>query len=47
MKETERVKIALPSGELQRDVEGFMNTIGMDFTAVPRRYLHRGKKYTN
>lgn len=40
MKESERIKIGLPSGELQKDVIQFMKEIGLDFETVPRRYLH-------
>lgn len=43
MKESERLKIALPSGELQKDTLQFMRDIGLDFAAVDRRYLHRGR----
>lgn len=42
MKETERLKIAIPNGELKGDVEGLMKTIELDYAAVPRRYLHSG-----
>lgn len=36
----ERLKIAIPNGELKNDVQGFMKTVGLDYAAVPRRYLH-------
>lgn len=39
MKERERIKIALPSGELEQDVIRFMQAIGLDLNLVPRRYL--------
>lgn len=39
MKETERVKIALPNGELRKDMLEFMSAIGLDFNAIDRRYL--------
>lgn len=39
MKENERLTIALPSGELQEDVIGFMKNIGLDFTVIDRRLL--------
>lgn len=39
MKENGRLKIALPSGELQQDVIGFMENIGLNFNVVDRRYL--------
>lgn len=40
MKENERLKMAVPSGELEKDVLDFMRTIGLEFTAINRRYLH-------
>lgn len=43
--EKERLKIAIPSGQLEKDVLQFLRGIGLDFTAVPRRYLHHGRKY--
>ena len=42
MKENERLRFALPSGELEKDTLDFMKRIGLEFTAVDRRYLHRG-----
>lgn len=42
MKENERLRFALPSGELEKDVQDFMKKIGLDFTAADRRYLHQG-----
>lgn len=40
LKDTERVSIALPTGELQKDVLGFMQNIGLDLNArEPRRYI--------
>jgi len=40
LKDTERVSIALPTGELQKDVLRFMQTIGLDLSArEPRRYI--------
>lgn len=40
MKESERLKIAIPSGELEKDVLGFIKDIGLDYAAYDRRYLH-------
>lgn len=40
MRETERLKIAIPNGELKDDVQKLMTNIGVSFAAVPRRYLH-------
>lgn len=40
MKENERIKIGLLGGEMEKDVLTFMKDIGLDFTAVKRRYLH-------
>lgn len=39
MKEIERLKIALPSGELEKNVLGFVQDIGLNFTSIDRRYL--------
>lgn len=35
----ERLKIALPSGELESDVLGFMKNIGLEFNRIDRRYF--------
>lgn len=43
----ERLKIAIPSGELEKDVLQFLRDIGLNFTAIPRRYLHHGRKYAH
>lgn len=42
MKENERLRIALPSGELEKDVLTYMQYLGLDFAAIDRRYLHSG-----
>ncbi len=45
MKETyERTRIALPSGELEKDVTQFMRDIGLEFAASDKRYLHPGPR---
>ncbi len=46
MIESERTRILIPGGEIEGDVINFLRAIGLDFTAVNRRYLHRSQKYT-
>lgn len=38
--ERERVRMALPGGEMENDTLQFMRNIGLEFNAVDRRYLH-------
>ena len=45
MKESyERTRIALPSGELEKDVMRFLRGIGLEFAASDKRYLHPGSR---
>lgn len=43
MKENERLRMVIPGGELEENVISFLKAIGLDFTVIPRRYLHRGR----
>ena len=40
MTEKERLRFAIPGGELEGDVLNFMKNIGLEFTVIDRRYLH-------
>lgn len=40
MTKSEKVSIALPGGELERDMIRFLTDVGFDLTAVNQRYLH-------
>ena len=46
--ENDRIRIALPGGELQKTVLNFVQKSGLEFTAVgnDKRYLHAGKQCT-
>ena len=46
--ENDRIRIALPGGELQKTVLNVVQKSGLEFTAVgnDKRYLHAGKQCT-
>lgn len=40
IKESERLNVALPSGEMQNDILKMLGKIGVKYSFVPRRLVH-------
>jgi hypothetical protein len=45
MIEEKRIQIEIPGGELEKNVFTFFEGLGLECTAVDRRYLHPSRKY--